>query len=233
MRIRDVDSQIRGLNRIYGGPSTSYVSIGSISNREIITVLKTDGSMYHIEYYTSSGNKRGYISTSSINVPGFIYDYSRPITTGSRTNDYNPGVHNGIDIGVASGAYLYAITAGTANFKYAYSTTGGTPVTVSYGNFVELTFNGNLAIYAHMSAFDSYFNAAVSPYPNANPPRGSDSNTVVVTSAANQSVGKGQLLGRSGNSGNSTGDHLHFEVRDYGTTIVDPFKYVLFPKMPS
>ena len=39
-------------------------------------------------------------------------------------------------------------------------------------------------------------------------------------------VREGQPVGRSGNSGNSTGPHMHFEVRRYGTPI-DPEK--LFP----
>lgn len=43
-----------------------------------------------------------------------------------------------------------------------------------------------------------------------------------------QSVGEGQRIGRSGSTGNSTGPHLHFEVRTgpgFGTD-VDPLAYL-------
>ena len=41
-------------------------------------------------------------------------------------------------------------------------------------------------------------------------------------------VQKGQMIGRVGNTGNSRGAHLHFEVRYYGEK-QDPLKFVKNP----
>ena len=40
-----------------------------------------------------------------------------------------------------------------------------------------------------------------------------------------ESVKQGQVIAKSGSSGNSTGGHLHFEMRLNGTKI-DPLEYV-------
>lgn len=68
-----------------------------------------------------------------------------------------------------------------------------------YGNVIQIDHgNGYITIYAHLSAY--------------------------LVSAC-QSVGQGALIGYSGNSGNSFGAHLHFEVRAGGTNI-NPYDIV-------
>jgi murein DD-endopeptidase MepM/ murein hydrolase activator NlpD len=71
--------------------------------------------------------------------------------------------------------------------------------TGGYGNYTCIQHTGSLSTcYAHQSSF------AVS---------------------VGQSVSQGQVIGRSGNTGNSTGPHLHFEVRVNGSP-VDPMGYL-------
>jgi murein DD-endopeptidase MepM/ murein hydrolase activator NlpD len=68
-----------------------------------------------------------------------------------------------------------------------------------YGNVVQIDHgNGYVTVYAHLSAI----NVSVC-----------------------QSVGQGALIGASGNTGNSQGAHLHFEVR-YGGTNINPYEIV-------
>ncbi len=69
----------------------------------------------------------------------------------------------------------------------------------SYGNYVVINHgDGSTTLYAHMS---------------------------VLTVSAGQWVSQGQKIGVTGSTGNSTGPHLHFEIR-IGGTRVDPLKYL-------
>ena len=74
-----------------------------------------------------------------------------------------------------------------------------------YGNYVVIEHSdGNYTYYAHMA-------------------QGS------ITVMAGDTVKQGQVIGKMGNSGSSTGVHLHFEVRSGGNTSsnrVDPLDYV-------
>jgi murein DD-endopeptidase MepM/ murein hydrolase activator NlpD len=67
----------------------------------------------------------------------------------------------------------------------------------AYGNLIEIAHgDGTRTLYAHLSDMDV---------------------------RKGQAVKRGQHIGDLGNTGNSSGPHLHFEVRDHGKP-VDPAK---------
>jgi murein DD-endopeptidase MepM/ murein hydrolase activator NlpD/Flp pilus assembly pilin Flp len=50
----------------------------------------------------------------------------------------------------------------------------------------------------------------------------------VIRVQANRNVNRGDLIGRMGNTGHSTGSHLHFEIRE-GSQLHDPLEFVSPP----
>lgn len=53
---------------VYAGPSAKiYANIGSVYATDTVGVLGKEGSYYYIQYSTSLGSKRGYVSMSSLN----------------------------------------------------------------------------------------------------------------------------------------------------------------------
>lgn len=68
-------------------------------------------------------------------------------------------------------------------------------LTVGYGKYIRLKHaDGYVSLYAHLSE---------------------------ISVREGQTVAKGQVIGKSGSSGNSTGPHLHFEVRK-NNVVIDP-----------
>lgn len=107
----------------------------------------------------------------------------------SRLNSQNSYYHTGIDFAFPVGRKLYASMGGTISVLSEYNKTGP-----NYGFGMALKImadDGNMIVYGHMSSF--------------------------VRKSGR--VEKGELIGYSGNTGNSTGAHLHFEVRK------SPYKY--------
>lgn len=108
---------------------------------------------------------------------------------------YSDGkLHRAIDLRAAVGTPVYAAEDGTVDWVQAWdghSTRGNQ----SYGNLVRIRHDdykgGKLqTLYAHLKESKVKYG---------------------------QAVKEGELIGYSGNSGNSTGPHLHFEVRLNGT----------------
>lgn len=122
---------------------------------------------------------------------------------------YKKGTHNGIDIIGDNGKsnnsgyldYIIAHTEGevvgvVSNYKT------NNPGSRDYGNYVKIKHpNGYYTLYAHMKY-------------------GS------VTVKKGDKVERGQVIGYMGNTGNSYGAHLHFEVRDTSDTKIDPTNYI-------
>ena len=108
---------------------------------------------------------------------------------------YSDGkLHRAIDLRAAVGTPVYAAEDGTVDWVQAWnghSTSGDQ----SYGNLVRIRhadYNGGKlqTLYAHLKESKVKYG---------------------------QAVKEGELIGYSGNTGNSTGPHLHFEVRLAGT----------------
>lgn len=109
---------------------------------------------------------------------------------------YNDGsIHKAIDMRAAVGTPVFAAEDGDVTIVYHWNGIRTQGDTNSYGNMVKIKHapwkNGTVeTLYAHL-------------------------NTTCVT--VGQKVKTGDLIGYSGNTGNSFGAHLHFEVRYNGT----------------
>lgn len=112
-------------------------------------------------------------------------------------------LHGGIDIsGSGFGSPIFSATEGTVIKTYKGCPDRGyygSPCGGQYGNYLEIeTSQGLIIYYAHMK------------------------NNIPVN--VGQTVTKGQVIGYMGDSGSSTGTHLHFEIRDVGGNKLNPCK---------
>ena len=153
---------------------------------------------------------------------GKTYASDEPETTeitsnyGYRSDPFGSGAnlfHSGLDISGGSGLGSVNIIA-AKDGTVVYSTKGGTVCPSGsqqsncgggYGNYIIIQHtDGNYTLYAHL-------------YENS------------LTVSEGDSVRQGQVIAKMGSSGNSTGAHLHFEVRegqnDYSST-VNPLNYI-------
>ncbi|WP_405854690.1 M23 family metallopeptidase [Streptomyces sp. NBC_00090] len=122
----------------------------------------------------------------------------KPVTSYTLTASYNQGgamwshKHSGQDFAVPVGTPVKAAGAGTV-VKAGPNGGGDGP---AYGNAIVVKHaNGTYSQYAHLSK---------------------------IKVNVGQKVGAGQQIALSGNTGNSSGPHLHFEIRttpNYGTAV--------------
>lgn len=123
------------------------------------------------------------------------------------------------DLGAACGSKLYAPASGTATYKTIYS---GNKV-VSYGNVIYLKTNDGYEIrLGHLQSFIAYKvkYGTDGTYPSSCKYRSCSTYTY-----GSKKVKEGELIGYTGTSGNSTGCHLHLELRNPSGTRLNPPKY--------
>ena len=107
--------------------------------------------------------------------------------------------HDGVDIGVPVGTPVYAAAAGeVVTSRYYLTENYDGSYKNGYGNYVMIDHGDYYTLYGHLQ-----YKKVVS---------------------VGQSVSKGQLIAYTASTGNSTGPHLHFEVRK-GKTAVNPMQF--------
>jgi murein DD-endopeptidase MepM/ murein hydrolase activator NlpD len=104
--------------------------------------------------------------------------------------------HSGIDLANIEGSPVYAAADGTVTVATDMMSNGSY---YGYGKYVIIGHNAKYAsLYGHLMGF---------------------------TVSAGSEVKKGDIIGYEGNTGWSTGPHLHFEIRENGA-VVDPMNFL-------
>lgn len=151
--------------------------------------------------------------------------YVHPCPGASYISSY-PGSHTGYDFSGAIGTPIYAVTSGTVSFQQSYDVSSRK--LVSYGNWIsQSTSDGKTVIYAHLNGFKGV-NLSIPSSNSAGYPSSANSNTRTLY-LDQRTVQKGELIGYMGTTGNSTGSHLHFEIRGIGNTATDYRQYIPSP----
>lgn len=182
---------------------------GSSSNSSLSNYTQTSSN---ISYWWPIGSSETRTENGVTYADGEPVGYAVKSEFGTRNDPYtgNKASHSGLDIAPLSGDY------GTVNVIAAKS---GTVIRVNndptcesnslnescngsgYGNYVEIEHqDGNTTLYGHMHK-----------------------NTITVS--VGDIVDQGQVIGKVGSSGRSTGMHLHFEVRE-NSIAVNPLNYI-------
>ena len=153
----------------------------------------------------SSSSRSSSKKTSSSSSVKSVGGYTFPVKGCSLSNIRNRSYpsyagHTGIDINVGvKGKSVVAAKDGVVIVSEALRSSSG--AYKSYGEYIMIKHsNGTVTLYGHLKA---------------------GSRKVKV----GQKVSKGQVIGTVGSTGNSTGTHLHFEVRVNGNP-VNPYRYL-------
>ncbi len=140
---------------------------------------------------------------------GFPIAYYSRISNGFGsygTNNWRKSAHGGSDLVAPCGTEIYAAADGIVTVSHRWG--GGKTGNDSYGNYVMIL---------HGTADDGKTYATLYGHMNTSP-----------LVSEGQAVTKGQLIGYVGTTGNSTGYHLHLELR-INNVRSDPTRYIPLP----
>jgi murein DD-endopeptidase MepM/ murein hydrolase activator NlpD len=159
----------------------------AIANCEYNDLADGDGTLEQGMFLVVPGGEKPY-------VPKVVTAYTGPVPEGTR----GTGRFQWPVLGSITQGYWYghrAIDVGAPTGSAVMATDGGF---ISFAGWTDVGY-GYLIVVDHGNGFATYY--------------GHLSNIYVTEG---QAVERGQVMGAAGNTGNSTGPHLHFEVRRYG-----------------
>lgn len=143
--------------------------------------------------------KNGNITPVSPNEAGYISPLKGKTKANITTSFDGYPNHGGVDYACNSGTPVLAVKAGEVVISTALKRANGSYK--SYGEYIVIDHkDGTMTLYAHM-------------LPNSR------------MVALGNWVSQGQQIGQVGSTGNSSGNHLHFEIRINGIRI-DPIQYL-------
>ena len=112
--------------------------------------------------------------------------FINPVPTGRKTQGLHGPGNRGIDIGAPTGTPIYASASGTVTIVKTGCKVGQRRCGGGYGNMAIVEHsNGTKTLYGHMSK---------------------------LAVKMGEQVARGEAIGYVGNTGKSTGPHIHFEV---------------------
>lgn len=173
----------------------TFINGVQTGSEEIDRVTLIEPTNEKVQVGTKSGGYGGYGNYQVVVKGKFAWPVSGAYMVTSKFGYRSRGYHKGIDISGSGANGKPIIAAESGTVELVKSSHSG------YGNQVVINHgNGIKTRYAHML-----------------------DNSITVS--VGQKVTRGQAIGRLGNTGNSTGPHLHFEVIVNGTQ-VNPWSYI-------
>ena len=142
----------------------------------------------------TTGSSKPAVSNTKVQSGYYIRPAPGPVTSpyGSRKGSFHPGV----DIGNVRGTTILAAADGVVSEVVTGCVEGRASCGGGYGNHVEIEHsNGTMTRYGHLSK---------------------------TSVKMGQNVSQGDKIGEMGSTGNSTGSHLHFEIRNSSGSTMRP-----------